>query len=115
MTFEEIFNMVGCTVKIYPNSISKIDSIVLRCATDIYIKQMEIEALTPKQVCGDNEHDYIEVNKKYLTKLEESKELEIYKKALELMAVHLQRFQDGKCFDHNGWVTYFINKARKEE
>lgn len=39
------------------------------------------------QVCGEDENDYISVNKKYLNRLEnDSKELEIYKKAVELMA-----------------------------
>lgn len=78
------------------------------------------------QVCGDNEHDYIEVNKKYLTKLEEenknlqselkaesesivllTKELRIYKKALELACSADGLFWESEYND-------YLQKAREK-
>lgn len=64
------------------------------------------------QVCGDNEHDYIEVDKKYLGKLERnSKALEIYKKALELMA---EQYAFQECGTVEQVIEHYLQKAREE-
>lgn len=78
------------------------------------------------QVCGENEDDYIEVKKKYLTMLEaKSKELEIYKKALELACsqnntnpICATAYQRDNCmlFGSCGkcWENVCLQKAREE-
>lgn len=62
------------------------------------------------QVCGESENDYISVNKKYLNRLEnDSKELEVYKKALELAC------WDTKCNClHDDYYNDLLKKAREQ-
>lgn len=84
------------------------------------------------QLSGEDENDYIEVNRKYLDKLE--KELEVYKKALKMMSEDLSstydcdqgmneickicmsdkvRMKKETCSDFT--MRYFIQKAREAQ
>lgn len=102
------------------------------------------------QVCGENENEYIEINKKYLTKLEEenknlqselksesesvvllTKELEVYKKAIEyfdtLLFDHCRKdseecfircghtFERCECLKEGMWAELALKKAREEK
>lgn len=79
------------------------------------------------QLCGENEMEYIEVSKKYLMKLEEnSKELEVYKKAYNMLAeAYCDKGECSKCYCKNSCIEFngikngytitkdfFLHKAR---
>lgn len=71
------------------------------------------------QLCGENENDYIEVHKNHYNDLiEKSKELEIYKKALELMAddlsVHAPTMCNSMCKGNRTVEESYMQAARKE-
>lgn len=70
------------------------------------------------QLCGENENDYIEVHKKHYSDLiEKSKELEVYKKSLELLAEDsanpYHEATNPFYEDKQDLINYYLQKARE--
>lgn len=64
------------------------------------------------QLSGEDENDYIEVNKKYLEKVEKnSKELETYKKALEMACYEISASSGDTT---ESLINFYLQKAREE-